>query len=104
MRALHVTIDSRTVPELKAQWERYAPGIPLIVVESPYRSLREPVMQYVDEMCEQRPEETVTVIVPEAVATRWDHRLLQENLAARLKSALGRRRNVILTNMRYFLD
>lgn len=74
------------------------------MIESPYRSLIDPVLEYVDQMRLERPDETVSVVVPEAVATKWFHRLLQENLAAKLKAALGARRNVVLTNVRYFLD
>ncbi|MBS1716058.1 MAG: APC family permease [Armatimonadetes bacterium] len=103
-RALHVTLNSKTVPELKEQWDKYVPDVPLIVVDSPYRSLIDPVLEYVDMMQAERPNLNVTVIVPEAVPTKWHHRFLQENLAFRLKFALGNRRNVVVTNVRYFLD
>jgi small-conductance mechanosensitive channel len=45
----------------------------------------------------------ITVIVPEAVSTKWYHRLLQENVAQQLKTALGMRPNVVVTNVKYFL-
>ncbi len=104
VRALHVAINPKAVPALKADWDRHSPDIPLIVVESPFRSLIDPVLAYVDEMLEAHPDVTVTVIVPEAVPTKWYHRFLQENLAFQLKFALGGRKNVVVTNVRYFLD
>jgi hypothetical protein len=76
----------------------------LIVLESPYRSLIDPILEYVDMIRAEKPEETVTVIVSEAVPTKWYHRFLQENLAFQLKFALGGRKNVVVTNVRYFLD
>lgn len=55
-------------------------------------------------MLDEEPERTVTVIVAEAVATRWPHRLLQENVAQQIKRALGKRKNVVVSNVRYFLS
>ncbi len=104
IRALHVSINPKSVPELREQWDKYAASIPLIVLESPYRSLIDPVLEYVDQIRADQPGETVTVIVPEAVSTKWYQRFLQENIASQLKSALGSRQNVVVTNVRYFLD
>jgi amino acid transporter len=104
IRALHVAINPKAIPDLKQRWDSHAPSVPLIVLESPYRSLIDPVLEYVDQMREERPDEVVTVIVPEAVPTRWYHRFLQENIAFQLKFALGRRKNVVVTNVRYFLE
>ena len=69
----------------------------------PWRSLIDPVLDYVDELLRENPEQVITVIVPEAVSTRWYHKLLQENVAQQLKSALGMRPNVVVTNVKYFL-
>lgn len=103
-RALHVALNPSSVPDLTRQWERVSGGMPLVVLDSPYRSLIDPVLEYVDALREEKPDETVTVIVCEAVPRRWYHRFLQENLAFQLKFALGGRRNVVVTNVRYFLE
>ncbi|MCW5942342.1 MAG: APC family permease [Fimbriimonadaceae bacterium] len=104
VRGLHVTLDRRAVPTIRKDWEAYAEDTPLVVIDSPYRSLIEPVLEYIDEMREQNPNRLVTVIVPESVPTRWYDRLLQENVAAQLKRALGKRRNVVVSNVRYFFE
>lgn len=103
VRGLHVTLDRKMVPQLRKDWEKFVGDVPLVVIESPYRSLIEPILTYIDEMLAEQPDRTITVIVAEAVATRWYHRLLQENIAQQLKRALGRRRNVVVSNVRYFL-
>jgi hypothetical protein len=103
VRALHITINPKTLPEIKGAWDASAPDVPLVVLESEYRSLIEPILQYVDQMLEEDPERTITVIVPEAVGTKWVHRFLQENVAQQIKGALGKRRNVVVANVRYFL-
>lgn len=104
VRGLHVTLDRDAVPEIRNDWEKYAGSLPLVVIESPYRSLLSPILDYVDQMLEEDPDRLVTVIVAEAVATKWFHRFLQENVAQQLKRALGRRKNVIVSNVRYFLN
>ena len=102
--ALHVTLDERTLPNVMREWDKYGQGVPLVIRSSPYRSLIQPVMDYVDELLDQDPDQMVTVIVPEAVSPKWYQRLLQENVAAQLKAALAQRRNVAITSVRYFLD
>jgi hypothetical protein len=101
---LHVAISDRSLPEVQRLWSEYAGDTPLMVLRSPFRSLLEPVLEYVDRLREEHPERVVTVIVPEAVSTRWWHKLLQENVANQLKAALGSRRGVVVSNVRYFLD
>jgi amino acid transporter len=104
VRGLHVTLDRKTVSQLRTDWEAYAGEVPLVVIESPYRSLIDPTLEYIDQMLEEDPERVVTVIVAEAVPTTWHHRLLQENVAQQLKRSLRKRRNVVVSNARYFLN
>ncbi len=101
---MHVVINDKRLPEVQRQWEQYAGNIPLVVLRSPFRSLIQPVLDYVDSLHEKDPDCVISVIVPEAVSTRWWHKLLQENVASQLKNALGSRKNVVVTNVRYFLE
>ena len=85
-------------------WEALAPDIPLVILESPYRSLVEPILEYIDEAIGEDPNRMLTVIVPQAVAKHWYQGLLHNNAALPLKLALGSRKNVVITNVRYFLS
>lgn len=102
-RALHVTLDPASVSEVKHSWSTYAGDLPLVILESPYRSLTEPILQYVDQTLEESPETMITVIVPQAVPKYPWHSFLHSNVAERLKKELGSRKNVVITNVRYFL-
>jgi len=102
-RALHVTWDSSFTKQVKEDWNRFAPDIPLVILESPYRSLLEPIENYIDQAVAEDPSSLITVIVPVAVPKFWWQGLLHNNAAIPLKRALKSRKNVIITNVRYFL-
>jgi hypothetical protein len=106
VRAVHVTLDPEQSKSVKEQWASFGLDIPLVILDSPYRSLVQPVIEYVDETIDESedPNHIVTVIVAEAVPKNWLQGLLHSNLALFLKLALGRRRNVVISNVRYFLD
>ncbi len=101
---VHVSINEKSLQETKRMWDRFAGDVPLVVLSTPYRSLIRPVLDYVDELMEENPNQMITVIVAEGVAKNVLHKLLQENVAQQLKRALGARKNVVVANVRYFLD
>jgi hypothetical protein len=64
----------------------------------------QPVLEYIDDMLAEDPDQAITVIVPEAVSRKFIHKLLQENVAQQMRTALAQRNNVMVTNVRYFLN
>jgi amino acid transporter len=103
-RALHVELNQTSTEKLKESWIKFGAEMPLIVLDSPYRSLNEPVLEYVDQLLAMNDKRVVTVIVPEAVPQHWYQAILHNNAAIPLKLALGRRKNVVITNVRYFME
>jgi amino acid transporter len=103
-RAIHVTDNPATIEHVKEQWEKYGGDIPLVILESPYRSLVEPLMEYIDEAITEREGHMLTVVVPQAIAKKWWHNVLHNNAALPLKMALASRKNVVISNVRYFLQ
>ncbi|MCW5945859.1 MAG: amino acid permease [Fimbriimonadales bacterium] len=104
LRAVTTVADVSLAKELKVEWERIAPDIPLVILESPYRSIVEPVVEYIDAAIGEDQDRMLTVIVPEAIAAHWWQRILHNNSALPLKLALASRKNVVITNVRYFLN
>jgi len=104
LRAVHIIIDEKGLPELQRNWKQVAGDVELVVLPSPFRSLIEPMLDYVDKLRNEQPNTFVTVIVPEAVSKQWIHRFLHDNLALQLKRSLAGRSNVVVANVRYFLD
>jgi amino acid transporter len=104
VRAVHVTLDPKNIQGVRDDWNRFGADMPLVILESPYRSLIAPIIEYIDQALEEEPDSMITVIVPQAVPKRWYHGLLHANVAVPLKMALSARKNVVITNVRYFLQ
>jgi len=103
VRALHVTLDIKGTEQIKKDWNDFGVDFPLVILDSPYRSLIEPITDYIDQALEEDPDQMITVIVPQAVPKHWWQGLLHNNAAVGLKLALASRKNVVVTNVRYFL-
>ena len=103
VRGVHVTMSPQSASVVKQAWGKFGADIPLVILDSPFRSLVRPVLEYVDDMTAENPSLMVTVIVPQAVPKYPWHAILHNNAAVLLKRALGGRKNVVITNVRYFL-
>lgn len=103
VRAVHVTLDADSAKVIKDDWNKFGIDMPLVILESPYRSLVTPLTEYIDETIAEDPNTMITVIVPQAVPKHWWHSFLHNNVAIVLKMALKARKNVVITNVRYFL-
>jgi amino acid transporter len=103
VRAVYVEIDSSGTPALRSRWEQWANGVPLLILSSPYRSLRGPMLRYIDAVQRENPGDTVTVILPEFVSEKWWHNILHNQAGLLLKLSLAGREGVVLSNVRYFL-
>lgn len=66
--AVHVDIGSTEVEKLKEQWRQLEADIPLVIVESPYRSVISPIVEFVSQL-EQRCRDTYTTIIIPAFVT-----------------------------------
>jgi hypothetical protein len=88
VNAVYVANDAMAAAELEANWERWSFGIPLTVIESPYRSLTGPLMHFLAELKRNEGADLVTVVLPEYVPDRWWEHVLHGQSAQFLKLAL----------------
>ena len=88
---------------LQAEWERYQVDIPLTVVDSPYREITRPIIDYVRRIRKQSPRDVVTVFIPQFVVMHWWEHLLHNQSALRLKSRLLFEPDVMVTSVPYQL-
>lgn len=105
VRAVFVTEDHEQGEVLRERWDRQLPGIPLVIVESPYRALVGPVTAYLDVLDlawpPDRPTPVTIVILPEYVARHWWDRILYNQSAKRLRAALLGREHTVIANVPY---
>jgi hypothetical protein len=81
-----------------------ATDVPLVIIESPYRALVGPLLSYIDEIDKVRAGDTITVVLPEFVASHWYEHLLHNQSALRLKAALLFRPNTVVISVPYHLE
>ena len=91
--AVHVRVDSSLSRDFEERWRRQFPAIPLVVIDSPFRTVSDPIARYIDDLLKRPPHE-VTVMVPLLDVRRWYHRPLVNQSLKRLTSLLAGKRHV----------
>jgi len=100
--AVHVSHDPEGVARLRQEWERWGDGVRLVVLESPYRLLLEPLLDYVEQVAVLRQrDEVLTIVVPQFVPYRSWHNLLHAQTAVFLRMALLFRPGIVITSVPY---
>jgi hypothetical protein len=103
VRAVYVEIDPASTAALREQWAEWGQGTELVVLSSPFRSLMEPLLEYIEEAQRRDPNGFVTVILPEFVPQRLWHHLLHNQHALLIKGALLFKPNVVVTSVPFHL-
>jgi len=100
IQVVHVTDDRESGEKLRARFEQQFPGVPFVIVESPYRSLVRPFVTYLD-VTSQDKEAMTLVIIPEYVAEHWWEQLLYNQTSKRLRRALLGRPDTVIAAVPY---
>jgi amino acid transporter len=103
VRAVYVNIDPASTDQLKAQWNQWSNGVSLVVLESPFRSLMEPLLEYIERVDAEHPDDYVTIVLPEFVPARWWHHLFHNQRALLIKGALLFKPNTVVTSVPFHL-
>ena len=102
--AIFVNTDGADATRLEEQWEGWANEVPLIVLNSPFRSVLRPLLGFIDEVQSFHSEGMVTVLLPEYVPATWWERLLHNQNGLLVRSALAFKPNVVVTSVRRHLS
>jgi amino acid transporter len=103
VRAVYVNMDAAETERLRSQWAEWGEGVPLVILESPFRSLMEPLLEYVERLNVSNPGDYVTVVLPEFVPARWWHNLFHNQSALLIKGALLFKPNTVVTSVPFHL-
>lgn len=108
VRAVYISEHEHDGEKMQARWDEWDVGVPLVFLNSPYRSVIAPLLQYIDQVDEEAKDEAhgalVTVVLPEIVPKKWWHALLHNNTALLIKGALLFRKGKIVVSVPYHLD
>lgn len=88
LEAVTVAVDPAEVARLREEWEALDLPVPLKILDSPYREVTRPVLDYVRKVRRRSPRDVVTVFVPEYVVGHWWENLLHNQSALRMKTRL----------------
>jgi amino acid transporter len=102
--AVHICPNPEHIALLRARWEAWGNHVPLVIVESPYRSILRPLLHYIDAIDKQITDRTLVIVLPELVATRWWQQLLHNQFPLRLKAALLFRPGTVVVSVPYHLQ
>jgi hypothetical protein len=91
--AVHVTVDPDEPSSVEERWEQQFPNVRLVIIDSPFRTVSDPLAAYVDDRLREAPHE-VTVMVPVIEVDRWWHRPLVNQSLNRLGHLMRNRRQV----------
>jgi amino acid transporter len=103
IRACYVELDSNASARMKEEWKRWLPRVPFVVLKSPYRSVVQPLLRYIDDVEQVAHDDLVTIVVPEFITARWWHQLLHNHTAIFIRAALAFKRRKVVTSVRYHL-
>lgn len=101
--AVHVDIGSTDREELHKKWQNLEADIPLEIIESPYRSVIDPIVDFIGQFQENHPGVFTTIIIPAFVPRNWWDSILHNQTTLFLKNALRANKSRIVTTVRYYL-
>ena len=100
--AVHVSLDPGEADRIRRKWSQWGDGVRLVILDSPYRQLLEPLLQYIEEIAaEKRPNETITIVVPRFVPKHWWENALHTQAAFMLRVALMFKPGIVITDVPY---
>lgn len=102
--AVHVADGPEDAESMRRRWDRWDGGVPLAIVESPFRVLIAPLVAYIDALGRQDASRTIVVVLPEFVPRHFWEYLLHNQSAFRLKLRLFFRRNTVVADVPYHID
>jgi amino acid transporter len=99
LMAVSVVADNEEQEALSRAWVDFGIPIELHTISSPYRELTQPILDYLDELDADDPDDWITVIIPEFVVTGWYSQILHNQSALALKARLLFRPHTVVTSI-----
>lgn len=104
--AVYVSFDYENEEDFEDKWNKWQPGIKLVTLHSPYRSIINPLTRFIDrvEYKARKSNYQVTVIIPQFIPKKGWHNILHNHSGTLIRSSLLFRRNVVVATVPYHLN
>jgi amino acid transporter len=103
--AIHVSVDPAESEKVRKKWELWGDNTRLVILESQYRLLLEPLVDYIEKIADMRqPGEIITVVVPQFVPEKSWTNLLHTQTALWLRFALLFKKGIVITEIPYQVE
>jgi amino acid transporter len=100
--AVHVSIESDETEKVRKKWKTWGEGTRLVILDSPFRLFIEPLLEYLEEIIDNRqPNETITIVVPQFIPSKRWHQALHMRTADFLRQELLSKAGVVITDVPY---
>lgn len=100
--AVHVSIDPSEAEKVQKKWKTWGEGTRLVILDSPFRLFIEPLLEYIEEIIDNRqPNETITIVVPQFMPSERWHYALHMRTADFLRQELLSKHGVVVTDVPY---
>jgi amino acid transporter len=100
--AVYVSLDEHETAKIRGKWDTWGDGVRLVVLDSPYRLLIEPLLAYIEKIAASRqPNETITIVVPQFVPRHFWENLLHNQTALMLRMALLFKPGIVIIEVPY---
>ncbi|WP_259363524.1 APC family permease [Microbacterium esteraromaticum] len=102
--AVHVALSAEDGKQLQREWAARRMPVPLVILDSPYRSYAQPVAEFIDRYREKHGSSVVTVYLPQYIVGHWWEALLHNRRARRIANQLMLVHGVSITLVPWLLD
>jgi amino acid transporter len=102
--AVHVAVTKESADAVQKEWQEHRMPVPLLIIESPYRTYAGPVAQFIAKYREEHGPAVVTVYLPQYIVGHWWESFLHNRRARRLAQQLMLVHGVTITLVPWLLD
>ncbi|MDQ0614326.1 amino acid transporter [Microbacterium sp. W4I4] len=102
--ALHIALTPEDGKVLQREWQQYGIPVPLVIVDSPYRTFAQPVEHFIRQYREKHGPCVVTVYLPQYIVGHWWESVLHNRRARRIANQLMMVHGVTITLVPWLLD
>ena len=103
LSAVTVQVDPEETAALVAAWDVRSLPVPLVIIDSPYRDVVQPLLDHIKGIRRSSPRDVVCVFIPEYVVGHWWEQLLHNQTALRLKGRLLFQQGVMVASVPWHL-